>query len=346
MTSFCRHRRLESTCPICSRKREQEARAKAPQRRTSRAPAASPAGVRRSGGTTRRRSPAGDVRVRRLARAQDDGYASPLVPGLRATADAALLAQELAFAAARVAELQGEVPPGLYGEAGRAARAGDREEALWLAALIAVLGPLDTGDDAFAEIARVRVPWAGAGLPVLDDVRFGPRGAGDAAAATKALAAYRQWAERAGGQGAALAGEPAWTPERRFDRAFERLSLPGLGRAQRYEFLLTAGALGLADLRAASLHLQGDVREPTVVAAKRVFGIGDLLLVARRAADLATACALPPAALDLGLVNWGRRTDDPDAARITCGSAAGPDQDALDLALDALGAAPPDDDGG
>lgn len=335
MTSFCRHRRLESTCPICSRKREQSARAKAPQRRSGGSGPAAPAGVRRSG-TGRRRAPAGGVRVRRLARAADDGYASALVPGLRATADAELLADELAFAAARLGELRGGAAPGLYGEAARLAAAGDVEEALWLTFLVALVGPLAGEEDAFAEIAAVRVPWATGELPSFEGVRFGPRGAPDAASADRALAAYRTWAERAGGQAAALAGEAAWTPERRFDRAFERLALPGLGRGQRYEFLLTTGALGLADLRAAALHLLGADRDPAVVAAKRVFGIGDLLLVARRAADLATACALPAAALDLALVNWGRRTDDPQAPRIACGSAVEPDPDALDLARDAL----------
>ncbi len=347
MTSFCRHRRLESTCPICSRKREQEERTKGlPRRKASSGPAA-PAGVRRTA-PGRRRAPAGNVRVRRLARAADDGYASVLVPGLRATADAELLARELAFAAARLAELQGGAAPGLYGDAARLARAGETEEAVWLAFLVALVGPLAGADDAFAEIARVRVPWATGEAPDFADVRFGPRGMADAAGADRAVAAYRAWAERSGGQAQALAGEPAWTPERRFDRAFERLALPGVARGQRFEFLLTAGALGLADLRAAALHLLGADRDPAVVAAKRVFGIGDLLLVARRAADLATACALPAAVLDLALVNWGRLTDDPQAARIACGSALDADSDALELARAALEVGghdePPDDD--
>lgn len=274
--------------------------------------------------------------MRRLARAADDGYASVLVPGLRATADAELLAEELAFSAARLTELQSADAPGLYGEAARLGAAGEVDEGLWLAFLIACIGPLAGEDDAFAEIARVRVPWATGELPDLHGVTFGPRGAADADAAMGAIAAYRAWAARHGGQAAALAGEASWTPERRFDRGFERLALPGVVRGQRFEFLLTAGALRLADLRAAALHLLGADRDPAVVAAKRVFGIGDLLLVARRAADLATACALPAAALDLALVNWGRRTDDPDAARITCGSLIEPDPDALDLAREAL----------
>ncbi len=280
--------------------------------------------------------------VRRLARAADDGYESPLVPGLRASADAECLAEELAFAATRLAELEGGGPPGLYGAAARLAREGDVEEALWLAFLIACIGPQPGALQAFAEVDRTRAPWSTGEIPALEDVSFGPRGVGDGARAEQALAAYRSWAGRGGGQAAALAGEASWTPERRMDRAFERLALPGLGRAQRYEFLLTAGALGLADLRAAALHLLGDPRDATVLAAKRVFGIGDMLLVARRAGDLASACALPPAALDLGLVNWGRRTDDPGAARISCGSTAEPDPDMHALARAALELASPD----
>jgi hypothetical protein len=341
LTSFCRHRRLESTCPICSRKAKQEAKANASPRRTSRPV---PGAVRRSGSTSRRRHSSGDLRVRRLARAADDGYESSLVPGLRATADAEVLAEELAFAAARLVELHGDAPPGLYGEAARLGREGALDEALWLAFQIACIGPAAEPDGAFSEVERVRVPWDTGEVPSLADVTFGPRGLTDAARAEGALAAYRGWAARGGGQAAALAGEPSWTPERRFDRALERLALPGLGRPQRYEFLLTAGALGLADVRAAALHLMsGDAREPTVVAAKRVFGIGDLLLVARRATDLASACDLPHAALDLALVNWARRTDHPDEGRISCGSSLDPDPDALALAQDALEIPEPDD---
>jgi len=43
--------------------------------------------------------------VRQMARATDDGYRSPLVPGLKASTDAERLADELAFAATRLAEL-------------------------------------------------------------------------------------------------------------------------------------------------------------------------------------------------------------------------------------------------
>ena len=40
------------------------------------------------------------------------------------------------------------------------------------------------------------------------------------------------------------------------------------------------------------------------MAAKRVFGIGDPLLLDRRAATLAEAASVPLEALDLALANW------------------------------------------
>jgi hypothetical protein len=323
VTSFCRHRRLEATCPICSKQRAREAKDAA---RPARPPRPAPArGSARRGSGARRRSGGGDVRVRHLARAADDGYHSDLAPGLHASADAALLAEEVACAAGRLTRL--EAGAGAGGVHGEAAGLPSREEGLWLCFQTAVLGapPVE------------RVTWAGGALPDTAAVELGPRGVADAASAGAALEAYRAWALRAGGQAAALAGEPAWSPERRFDRAFERLALPGLGRAQRYDFLVTAGALGLADVRPASLHLLADPRDPALLAAKRVFGIGDPLIVARRAGELAAAAAVPVAALDLGLVNWGRRTDDPQAPRITAGGPGEPDPDVLGLLRAALG---------
>ncbi len=273
------------------------------------------------------------MRVRRLARAGDDGFHSDLVPGLHASADARCLAEELAFASARLDELRGAAPPGLYGEA----QAAGGEEGLWLAFLIAYVGPLDGEGDPFAEVARVRSTWASGEVPDLEGTRIGPRGAWEPARRSDTLVAYRAWAERAGSQAAGLIGEPGWTPERRFERAFERLALPGLTRAARYDFLLTAGALGLAETRPSSLHLLADPRDPTVSAAKRVFGIGDVLLVQRRAGELAAETALPIGALDLGLLNWARRIDDPVAARIASGATVTPDPDVVALVADALG---------
>ena len=69
----------------------------------------------------------------------------------------------------------------------------------------------------------------------------------------------RQWVERGGSaqrpdtgaeprtQAAALIGDASWSAERRFERVFERLALPGFSRAGRYELLILLGHLGLYD---------------------------------------------------------------------------------------------------
>ena len=73
---------------------------------------------------------------------------------------------------------------------------------------------------------------------------LGPRTSHDPARGADTLLAYRQWVQRSsggGGQARALIGDPSWSPERRFERLFERLALPGLGRTGRYDLLLTLG---------------------------------------------------------------------------------------------------------
>jgi hypothetical protein len=68
-------------------------------------------------------------------------------------------------------------------------------------------------------------------------------------------------------------------------------------------------------MRPSSLHFgDGD----TTIAAKRVFGIGDTILLERRARALADAAGVPIEALDLALFNWGAR----GGSRATYGSAA------------------------
>jgi hypothetical protein len=246
-----------------------------------------------------------------MARAQDDGYDSWAAPGLRATVEGVRLADEIAFAAARLAELR-SAPPGLYAEA---ATVGG-EEGLWLAFLIAYLSPLE-GAEPFSAIAAARTAWATGELPDLEGVALGPRTAHDPARGLATLVAYRAHAERAGSQAEALAaGEASLTPQRRFERAFERLSLPGLRRGPRYEFLVVAGHLGLLDAEPSSLLLGADPTDPTVVAAKRILGIGDAINLQRRASELAGEAGVPVAALDLAFLNWTR----PDEDRITAGS--------------------------
>ena len=316
--SFCRHNRFIQNCPIC---RVSEP---APVKRAS------------SPGTTRTRSSSSPksgssartsnrVRVRQMSQAADDGFRSQLVAGLKASADAERLADELAFAAARLAELATD-PPGMYAQI--AAEPG-ADEALWLAFLTAYLTPVE-GEDPFAGIRAAHVPWSSGELPDLS-VPVGFRTSHDAGAGERTVLAYRAWSKRAGSQAAALAGEASWTPERRFDRVFERLALPGFGRPGRYELLVSLGRLGLVDVRAGSLSLTDDA---TTVAAKRVFGIGDKMLLERRARDLADAVELPIEALDLALFNWAA----PAAGRATYGSTVAADEGERDAIADVLGA--------
>jgi len=265
--------------------------------------------------------------VRRLARGVDDGYHSRLVPGLRSSDEAERLAQELAFAAERLTKLATE-PPGLYAEV--AGAGGDLEERTWLAFLIAYLGPLET-EDPFAAIEGVRISWASGEQPPLEGVETGVRSAHDPRRGARTLDAYRAWAQRGGSQAAAFTGEPTWSAERRFARTFERLALPGFHRDARFELLVSLGRLGVYELRAGTLQLGGD--NPVTIACKRALGIGDALLLERRAAELAQECALPLDALDLGLYNWGRG----ERASIGLGPGTEPDPAAHAAARAALG---------
>jgi hypothetical protein len=298
--SFCRHNRFAANCPICSREQAEAAGPRSPGVRSTGGPV-----TRRRMPTTRASSRGGGMRVRRVARAQDDGFRSALVPGIRSSADAERLAEELAFAVGRLATLATD-PPGLYAEV---AAEPDREEATWLAFLIAYLGPLDD-DDPFAGVRAARTSWASGELPDLSDVPLGPRTAHAPARGTATMEAYRAWVQRAGSQEAAFTGETAWTPERRFARVFERLAVQGLHRDARFDLLATLGQLGTYELRAGALQLSGRGAavsvEDTTTAAKRVFGIGDPLLLERRALDLAEASEISLAALDVGLWNWSR----------------------------------------
>ena len=322
MPTFCRHGRLEANCPICSKNERAAPVARTGGRR--------PADAAKSPARRRSATRAGDLHVRRMARAQDDGYDSWAAPGLRATVEAQRLADEIAFSAARLADLESD-PPGLYGEA---AAAGG-EEGLWLAFLIAYLSPVE-GAAPFAGIETARTAWSTGELPDLEGVPLGPRSGHDAARGLATLTAYRTRAARAGSQAAALAaGEASLNPQRRFERAFERLSLPGLRRAPRYEFLVVAGRLGLLDVVPSSLLLGADPIDPTVVAAKRILGIGDAINLQRRASELASEAGVPTAALDLAFLSWAR----PEEDRITAGSSAEADQGARGRVASVLGIA-------
>jgi hypothetical protein len=298
MPLFCRHNRLTAKCPICSREMEADLRAKAPPRTRAPRPGGGSAGAgrRSTSSSSGRGGRTGGVVTRRLARAADDGYRNPLVPGLRATADAERLGAALAAAAARLA------PPGPFPEV---AAEPDADEAAWLAFLLAL-----TGEAVLAERPR----WSTGELPDLP---------GDGA---RTAAAYRAWAQRSGGPAAAFGGEPAWTPQRRFARVFERLALPGFPRAARFELLAGLGAAGTFALEAGELFLAAG-EDATTEAAKRLLVSGDKLLLERRARELADACEVPVAALDRGLAVWGT----PGEAAGLAGELPGPIRAALDL---------------
>jgi hypothetical protein len=349
MPTFCRHNRFLERCPICSKSLpgNEPSSARAPRGKSSRS-----SGSNSTGTVNRSRRTRGDgLRVRREGRAADDGYRSELVQGIRASADASRLAEEIAFASARLQALRAQ-PPGLYGEA-RALAASDIERASWICFLTAYLSPLEDERDPFAGIRQALAqsePLSGE-LPELSDIPLGPRSSHDPARGSGTLLAYRQWVQRAsraavpgqpaadgedsasGTQAAAFRGDPAWTPERRFERIYERLALPGFGRMGRYELLITLGALGLYELKAGSLQFVGAPAEDlTTLAAKRVFGIGDALLLERRSAALAQGASVPIEALDLALANWAA----PQRATLGLPLLSG-DVDAYERASDALG---------
>ena len=280
--SFCRHNRPTDKCSICSRELDQRLREQAPIKYvTVRKPGttSTPRSQRATSGSTRsasaKSSSTNRVVTRKLARATDDGYRNPLVPGLRATAAVSAPASRSASAVARLE------PPGPHPAI---AAIENLDDATWLAFLIALAPELED------VLTEAQPSWAEQDLSALP------------AAKQRAANAYLAWVDRAGSQTAAFTGEDSWTPERRFDRVFERLSLPGFGRTARFELLTTLGAAGRYPLEAGSPHFVED--DPATLAAKRLFVSGDRMLLERRAKEFAEAADLPIAALDHGLAVW------------------------------------------
>jgi hypothetical protein len=306
MPTFCRHNRFIDRCPICSKTLPGNSPAEraTPGRARSKKAASSTRSGSRGGAA---------LRVHRQERAVEDGYASPLVPGLRASADAARLAEEIAFSNGRLLlldALAAESQPTaqqLYGYVKSLLVAGDVEQATWACFLTAYLCPLQ-GPDPFAGILQA-LQQPREQLADLSDVPLGPRTSHDPARGAHTLDAYRQWSAQAGSQQLAFSGDASWSPQRRFQRLFERVALPGLTRAARYELLMLLGALRTYELQADSLHFSAarshGAEDPATLAAKRVFAIGDALLLDRRAAALAEAVGVPVGSLELALANWG-----------------------------------------
>jgi hypothetical protein len=302
LPTFCRHGRFLERCPICSKTLPGNAPTRRPAGGSAKRRTPSHSGsARRTRGET--------IRVQRQQRAAEDGYSSSLLPGVRASADAARLADELAFSNGRLLTLAAggeDGLPALYAQA-QALAASELEQATWICFLCAYLCPLE-GPEPFAGIeAALRSDREA--LEDLSEIELGPRTSHDRARGAETLNAYRGWYRQAGSQAAAFQGDSSWTPERRFERIFERLALPGFTRAARYELLMLLGALGLYELRGASLQLSGPrgsaAADQATLAAKRVFAIGDPLLLERRAKALADACSTPIAALEPALADWG-----------------------------------------
>lgn len=326
MPTFCRHNRFIERCPICSKTlpgQSEQRRGGAGRRPTGGQRAAATGRSASSGAARRPRATDVKVYVDGRRRGIDDGYSCELVPGLRSSLDARRLAEEIGFGAGWMHALSTQ-PPGAYGLAAELARRGDLERASWLCFLIAYLSPLE-GEDPFASIAKAPPLGDPAALQdaEIEELQLGPRTCHQPGRGAATLRAYLAWAQRAGSQAQALGGEPLWSPERRFERVFERLSIPGFPRLGRYELLVVLGALSIYEISASSLQLAAapasraaggtvksataggaEVGDPVLAAAKRVFGIGDVLLLERRGKQLAEEIGVSVAVVELGLFNW------------------------------------------
>ncbi len=315
MPTFCRHNHLLQNCTICAREQNFEARpvlspaapkSSEPRERTARPARERPERAPRPREPRVQRSVGGSgnaVRVKRLTRSAEDGFRSPLVPGLKSSADAERLAEEIAFASWRLSLMEQvaagepviEAVPEVWRE---------------------IAAPGDAG-------ARSAVTFR----HVLDGARGLQPGDRDSV-----LAGFEAWGARFGSFADGFQGDLAWTPQRRFERDFERLGgVHGLGRDIRYELLTLLGRLGVYELRPDRLFLSGE--NESTWAAKRALGIGDPLLLERRAANLAAACEAEIESLDLALYNWG------SGVRIDDGLPADPlgDELVLDSARSAFG---------
>jgi hypothetical protein len=104
-----------------------------------------------------------------------------------------------------------------------------------------------------------------------------------------------------------------------------------LHRDARYELLVILGTTGVYELYGGKLGFGGE--NEATLAAKRALGIGDSILLERRAASLALACEVPLQALDLALHNWGTGS----RVRLGLPADAEPDQDELERVRSALG---------
>lgn len=307
MPTFCRHGRFEASCAIC---RQEKAKAE-PKTVTPRAKGTA---ARRPTSSAKPAASTSSTRSRtlvtgRLQRSVDDGFRSELLPGVRSTADAQLLFEEVTAAEARLAtHATGEAGP--WGAVG--ALAGHPHRAFVAALAVGIASPDSAaGSAATATAALAAVEAADTSLEALDAIAgateagailtAGPRGPRAHDASSQALGVPAQLAQRSGGSlEAALTGEASWTPERRFARVLDRLALRGLPRAVRFDVLVALGRSGALPVRADALHLGSD---QVTDAAKRLFAVADTALLERRAAALVEATGIAFDALELALWN-------------------------------------------
>ena len=151
MPTFCRHNRLLQNCTICAREQHFEARpvvSSSAPKSTQPREAAERADRPRADRTRAPRTVKGgatSVRVRRLARGVEDGYRSPLVPGLKSSEDAQRLADEIAFSATRLRLMEqvaaGDAFVGAPSSWREIAAPGDLEERTQAAFALVVNGP-------------------------------------------------------------------------------------------------------------------------------------------------------------------------------------------------------------
>ncbi len=78
----------------------------------------------------------------------------------------------------------------------------------------------------------------------------------------------------------------------------------------RFDLLAALGASGRYGFEADAVHFIED--DATTIAGKRLFVSGDVMLLERRARDLADAAGLPIGSFDRGLAVWGTPTEEVD----------------------------------
>ena len=188
------------------------------------------------------------------------------------------------------------------GRTARLATPPDLEEGTWTALLTVYLSPLQDEQDPFRAIRAALTPWSGGELPDLEGVELGPRTSHDPARGPETLVAYRQWAERAGSQAQALAGDGGWSASRRFERAFERLGLPGLTRAARFDLLVALGVSACTRWRPTRCSSSATTRSRSPPSASSASATASTSSDAP--ARSSEAVEVPLQALDLALANW------------------------------------------